>query len=237
MLNKQITELKRILSDEDLQKYQGDAFWGLVQAVITADAFTGIVAAKDVKELIFHIPTVLFWDKMKRYLMGTFFSFRDQVKMAEKFNADNEQYTAFVKRQVHLINEIDDDAKIDYFASLTRCFLLTDLEQDLYFKLVKFIIICTVDELDFLKNTQDTAELQNSALVSGLYQFGLIEQGRNVEKGYGYVLTDYGKALKQNCLNFDEDYTPATKYLSYAKMKPIRRMEPASKDSLVKIFM
>lgn len=232
MLSKQIEELKRILSDEDLQKYRGDAFWNLILAVIAADAFAGITAAKDVKELIFHMPTVLFWDKMKRYLMGTFYSFEDQVKMAAKFNPDSEDYTLFVKRQIHLVNEINDDEKIDYLASLTRCYLLTELEQDLYFKLFNFITMCTPEELGFLKGIQEDSKLLNSSIVSGLYQFGLIEQGDTIDHGYGYVLTDYGKALKQNCLNFDEDCIHTIKYYRFDQICPIRRLEPMPIDGL-----
>ena len=133
MLDNQITALKTILSDEDLQQYSGEGFWNLIQAVVLSDPFTGTLALNNIRELIFHIPTILFWDKMKRYLLGTFSCFEDQVRMAEKFNNDNNSYTAFVKKQIHLINEIDDDQKVDYFAALTRCFLLTQLEEGLFF--------------------------------------------------------------------------------------------------------
>ncbi len=72
MLERQVNSLRTILSDKDLQQYTGDGFWNLIQAVVLSDPFSGIAAGKDIKELIFHIPTILFWDKMKRYLLGTF---------------------------------------------------------------------------------------------------------------------------------------------------------------------
>ena len=92
MLDNQITALKTILSDEDLQQYSGEGFWNLIQAVVLSDPFTGTLALNNIRELIFHIPTILFWDKMKRYLLGTFSCFEDQVRMAEKFNNDNNSY-------------------------------------------------------------------------------------------------------------------------------------------------
>ena len=150
MLENQISTLRRILSDEDLQHYAGDCFWNLIQMVTFSDPFAGIAAGKDMKELIFHIPTILFWDKMKRYLSGTFSCFDDQAKMTEKFNKDSNKYNDFVKKQIHLINEIDDDKKVDYFASLTRCFLLTAMDETLFFKLSKFLITCTPEELQFI---------------------------------------------------------------------------------------
>lgn len=103
MLENQIKKLTAILTDEDLQNYSGECFWNLIQAVIAEDPFSGIAAGKNVKELVFHMPTVLFWDKMKRFLMGTFHDYQDQIKMAQKFNKDNKNYTGFVKRQIHLI--------------------------------------------------------------------------------------------------------------------------------------
>ena len=69
MLDNQVRTLQTILSNEDLQDYAGDGFWNLIQAVVTSDPFSAMAAMKDIKELIFHMPTILFWDKMKRYLL------------------------------------------------------------------------------------------------------------------------------------------------------------------------
>ena len=75
------------------------------------------------------------------YMFGTFRNYAEQVKMAGKFNEENMDYEKFVKRQIHLINEINDDKKVDYFAQLTRCYLLTEMENALYYKLARFLII------------------------------------------------------------------------------------------------
>lgn len=52
--------------------------------------------------------------------------------MAAKFNDDNKKYNKFVKRLIHLLDQLDDDQKVDYFAALTRAFLLTDLDKYLF---------------------------------------------------------------------------------------------------------
>ena len=88
MLEKQINELSRILVDEDIQQYAADGFWNLIQAVVFSDPFAGVEAGKKIKELVFHIPTLFFWDKMKRFLYGTFFAYEDQIKLAKKFGFD-----------------------------------------------------------------------------------------------------------------------------------------------------
>ena len=64
---------------------------------------------------------------MRRYLTGAFHCYGDQVRIAAKFNSDNKEYNKFVKRLIHLLDQLDDDQEVDYLASLTRAFLFTDL--------------------------------------------------------------------------------------------------------------
>ena len=35
-------------------------FWNLIQAVISKDPVSGTLAGKDVKQIVFHMPTVIF---------------------------------------------------------------------------------------------------------------------------------------------------------------------------------
>ena len=133
MLEDQIDKLASLMKDEDLKKYAGEGFWDLMQAVIFSDPVSAVGATKNAIELAVHMPTYLFWNKMKRYLTGTFYCYGDQVKMAAKFNDDNMKYNKFVKRLIHLLDQLDDDQKVDCFASLTRAFLLTDLDIYLFF--------------------------------------------------------------------------------------------------------
>lgn len=235
MLENQIDTLRRIISDNDLQHYTGDLFWDLIGAVIFSDPIAGVATCKDVKELIFHIPTLLFWDKMKRYLFGTFSCYEEQVKMANKFEKNNEKYNAFVKKQIHLINEIDDDKKVDYYASLTRCFLLTPMDESLYFKLSKFLIICTPEELEFITCISMNDSFGNSSMVSSLYQYGLFTQAESHGQTK-YILSDFGTALKQNCLNFDDDLGLTQRIVSYKEISPLNIAESITADSLNKAW-
>lgn len=176
------------------------------------------------------MPTILFWDKMKRYLMGSFRNYGEQVKLAQKFNNDNKEYAVFVKKQIHLINSMDEDLKVDYFAALTRCFLLTDLQQPLFFKLSKFLISCTAEELAYIRDCPENYSSDNTAMVSSLYQNGLFMQATK-QDGSGeacYVLSDFAKALKQNCLNFDEGLNGASRLVGYDQLAPWNISEPVS---------
>lgn len=226
MLDNQVKALTAIMKDKDLQEYAGDGIWNLVQAVVTKDPFSGLEAAKKVKELIFHMPTVLFWDKMERFLFGTFHSYEDQIKMAQKFSKDNEAYAAFIKRQIHLIDALDDDMKVDYFAALTRCFLLTDLDGGLYFKLCKFLSICTPEELAFIEKCPYDFKGSNTAIISALFQYGLFTQDGDNETGETYyILSEFAKALKQNCLNYDDGLQGNSRLVTYEQLAPLNLAE------------
>ena len=126
---------------------------------------------------------------------------------------------------MHLIDEIDDDAKVDFFAALTRCFLLTSLDEALFFKLCKFILMCTPHELQFLSGIPTTYRSSNNSMISALYQYGLFTQEESFD-GVTYVLSDFGKALKQNSLNFDEGLRGENRIVTYERIAPLSIAEP-----------
>ena len=236
MFDKQVAALTAILKDKDIREYSGDAFWSIIKAVVLGDVGALLDATDDLKNILFHTPTVLFWDKMQRYLFGTFRDYSDQVRMAEKFSKDNSDYKTFVKKQIHLVNEMNDALKIDYFAKLTRCYLLTDLEDALYYKLVRFISICTPEELEYIKAFDYNRRAELDAVISSLYQYGLFDQKEKEQEGVDYVLSDFAKALKDNSLNFDEGLNGRNRILAYDQISPLSIAEPTTWQDFDKIF-
>lgn len=236
MFDKQVTALTAILKDKDIREYSGDAFWNIIKAVVLGDVGALLDATNDLKNILFHTPTVLFWDKMQRYLFGAFRDYSDQVKMSAKFTEDNSEYEAFVKKQIHLINEMNDDRKIDYFAMLTRCFLLTDMEDALYYKLARFINICTPEELEYIKSFDYDKKSEINAVISSLYQYGLFDQAEKEHGGVDYVLSGFAKALKDNSLNFDEGLHGRVRILSYEQIPPLNIAEPATWNDIDSII-
>lgn len=228
MFDSQVKALTAILKDKDIKEYAGDAFWNIIKAVVLGDIGALVDAATDVKDILFHTPTVLFWDKMRRYLFGAYENYEDQIKMSMKFSQENSEYEAFVKRQIHLINELNDDRKIDYFAMLTRCFLLTEMESALFYKLARFISICTPEELEYIRAYKYDGASANNVMISSLYQYGLFDQEDEEQGGVRYVLSGFGKSLKEDCLNFDEGLNGRERILSYAQLAPLNIAEPAT---------
>lgn len=226
MIEKQIAALTTILKDRDIHEYAGDAFLNIVKAVSLGDVGALLDSSVDIKNLLFHTPTILFWDKMQRYMFGTFRDYTEQVKMAGKFNEDNKDYEKFVKRQIYLINEINDDKKVDYFAQLTRCYLLTEMENALYYKLAKFLVMCTPEELDYIASFGYEETTNLTVMVSSLYQYGLFEQQEKQHGGVDYVLSGFAKALKYNSLNFNEGISGRNRIVSYSQIAPLSISEP-----------
>ena len=62
MFEKQTAALTTILKNTDIHEYAGDAFWSIIKAVSFGDANALIDGVTDIKNLLFHVPTVLFWD-------------------------------------------------------------------------------------------------------------------------------------------------------------------------------
>lgn len=236
MFEKQTAALTTILKNTDIHEYAGDAFWSIIKAVSFGDANALIDGVTDIKNLLFHVPTVLFWDKMRRYMFGTFRNFGEQVKMAGRFNYDNGDYEKFVKRQIHLINEINDDKKVDYFAQLTRCYLLTEMEDALFYKLARFLTMCTPEELDYIASVGYDERTKLTAMVSSLYQYGLFDQLKKETGGVDYVLSGFAKALKGNSLNFDEGAAGRIQISSYAQIAPLSISEPISFEKIDNIL-
>ncbi len=236
MFEKQVSTLTTIWKDTNIQEYAGDAFWNIIKAVSLGDLEALKDTALDVKNIIFHTPTVLFWDKMQKYMFGIFRDFNEQVKMAAKFNADNEEYKKFVKKQLHLINEMKDDKKVDYFAQLTRCYLLTEMKDDLYYKLARFLVMCTPEELDYIASFGYDKKTKLTVMVSMLYQYGLFDQQEKEHGGVDYVLSGFAKALKCNSLNFDEGMNGKIRMLSYEQLEPINIPEPALWEEIENMF-
>ena len=68
-------------------------------------------------------------------------------------------------------------------------------------------------------------------MIASLYQYGLFEQD-----GTDYVLSDFGKALKADSLDFDEPAMCRNRILTYDQMKPLNIADPISVDEIQEIM-
>ena len=103
MFENQIATLTTILKDKDIHNYMGDTFWNIIKAVSLGDIGALLDSSIDIKNMLFHAPSVLFWDKMQRYMFGTFRNYAEQVKKSGKCNEKNTDYEKFLKSSEEFI--------------------------------------------------------------------------------------------------------------------------------------
>lgn len=234
MLENQLQALCAIWRDQELRGLMKDSVFSLMKLVFFKDAGSGADALRSIAQ--FHTPTILYWDKMWRYTNGVFRDSTDQIKLAEKFNPDDPEYKAFVKKQMNLINEMNDDKKIDFFAMLTRSFLYTEMDKQLYSKLARFLAMCTPEELEFLRDMRYDDRIANSMMAYSVYQYGLLVPEYSGGYEPGFVLSDFGKSLKQNALNFDDGIGNQKRIVSYDAMIPMELNRFASEEDIDRLY-
>lgn len=220
-----------IIKNEDIHKYAGDAIWDFVQALFTGDVFSGLSSIKNIRDMIFHAPTVIFWNKMQKFLLGTYRNFNEQIKMASEFSKDNEKYKDFVVQMIETVDKLDNEIKIDYYSNITRSFLLELIDEDLFYKLRQILMSSTISELDFIKNHKDGDRFDYNIMIFALKNCGLVDQVTD-DKTY-YIFTDLAKRLKEHALSGDEEPKHKT---SYTELMPPEDLTPVSDSAIEEMF-
>ena len=89
------------------------------------------------------------------------------------------------------------------------------------------------------RDTQSKERLyqsKNTIFVSSLYQYGLFVQSEAPDGSTGYILSDFGKALKQNSLNFESGLHGRPRIVSYGELAPLNIPEPATAEDIEQMF-
>ena len=110
------------------------------------------------------------------------------------------------------------------------------MEDALFYKLARFITLCTPEELEYISLFDYKATTVLTAKVSSLYQYGLFEQKEKESDGVDYVLSGFAKALKSDSLNFGDETNRETPVLTYDEIAPLSIPEPMNGEDLESIF-
>lgn len=221
-----------ILRNKDIQQYSGEAFWDFIKALFSGDVFAGISSINNIKDIIFHAPTVLFWRKMQRFLLGTYRDFQEQVKMSSRFSQDDDKYKEFVYQLMETIDKLDTEKKVDYYSNITRSFLLDLIDENLFYKFRQILLNCTLGELEFIKECHENKRINYDLTVFSLKSFGLVEQTSDYSSVY-YILSDLAKNLKEHSLNGND----STKHkLVFSEVTPPSDLVPMTEAKAEKIM-
>lgn len=192
MLNEFINNVATVIKDKDIQSLAVNGAENLFIGFATKDISVIPTVIKDTREIILSIPNVIFADKIYRFFTKAFSNYEQQVKFATKFEKDNPNYYDTVKKIVQIIDKIDFDEKVDWFANLTRAVSLECIDVDKYIRLSTAVSMLTVDDLKALKYYYGrNNEIENSTL-SNYYSYGLTTK---------ITLTTYGTLTSKHTLS------------------------------------
>lgn len=196
-----VIEVVRTKEAEELKKKSIENFIYLMLGNSTA----GKKLALDAVKFAYQIPNLIFFNKMRKFLECSYgeIELEKRVKFSGKFLDDD--YKKYVKRQVELINSINDENKIDYLANLTRAVILGFIDVNVYFKLAYIINQTTTEELEYLSENINRT-IENNVYTFSLQQAGLIQQVVDIGRSGGvcYKYTSFATNLYKFALKFNE---------------------------------
>ncbi|NMF04583.1 hypothetical protein ACUH7Y_09690 [Clostridium beijerinckii] len=202
-------KLSNAIKSDNLAKKIEEDFIGLILNIIE-ECSSSYKITKEISNFVFQIPNQIYFNKMKKLLQGSYCKIdtKQRVKFAEKFSDDG--YDKYVRRQLELIDSMNDENKIQYIANLTRACVLGFIDVNVYFKLSYIINQATVEELIYLGENINNAIKNNNAYIFAFQQIGLVKEGliagasQNTSK---YFYTEFAIAIDRFAIKFDEENT------------------------------
>lgn len=176
MFNEFSNAVSLILRDQAIQDLAKDGALNLFKAIILKDIPAAIKATWNIKDIMFSIPDIIYADKMYRFLTNAFKDYEQQIKFAELFNKDDKKYKETVKKQLQILEKIDFDEKVDWFANLTKAVCLELINVDKYLKLSSALTMIFSDDLLFLKKLYKSKEKDENSTLSTLYAYNLVNK-------------------------------------------------------------
>ena len=199
-----------IVKDDDIKNLSKKSLLDFVNIVLNKDSFASSLAsvelATDIKNLLWQIPNAIFWDKMYRFIKGTYSDYEYQIKMCEKFHTNNEQFKQFVKKQIQIIEKIDFDDKVNWFSNLTRAFLLELIDEHEYFNFSFALRMISTENLTYLKKIITMNDVKENSILSLFYQHSLVNKFTPTTYGSStseYNISDAGIKLLKYGIDVD----------------------------------
>ncbi|MBE6599259.1 MAG: hypothetical protein E7638_07455 [Ruminococcaceae bacterium] len=210
MLDRITNGIVAIVKDDDIKNLSKKSLLDFVNIVLNKELFASTLAhgefAIDIKKLLWQIPNAIFWDKMYRFMIGTYSNYEYQIKMCEKFHTDNKQFKQFVKKQIQIIEKLDFDDKVNWFSNLTRAFLLELIDEHEYFNFSFALRMISTENLTYLKKIITMNDVKENSILSLFYQHSLVNKFTPTTYGSStseYNISDAGIKLLKYGIDVD----------------------------------
>ncbi len=205
--NELVETVQSLIENENIKDLTKGSIWDFVKA-LAGDYFSVIEGMGKATALVLYARDFNFWSKMQRFLQGVNLEYDTQIKFRNKFCEENKHNKEYIQRLINMIEQLETDSKIDYYAKITRYAISDVLDLSLYFKFSQTLKNCTSEELEYLSSNTLNGLYDNSFMLDSLRLLGLvsIEPTNNQ-----FAFTDYAKIFKKYCLN-EESSLPPVKY-------------------------
>lgn len=205
VLDKIVENLLCIVKSEETKKFVESSAENIASICLTGDLQSGILQeSKDFVKYAGSIKDILFWEKMKEWLTGIYNDPQMEIKASSKFTEDNSKLYEYTKRQIQYIAEIDEIEKINYYANLTRSWLMGYIKTSVYFKLVYLLKVFTLEELDYLKKNYTENEIMEvNFYIREFSLYGLIDVIEETSEGNTtYKYSDLSKVFLYSGIDY-----------------------------------
>ena len=206
MLEKILNAFTTVLKSGETKKFAEQSVENIAKVCIMGDVESGVREAVETGKYIGSIKDVLFWGKIKKWLEKTYASSEVEAKISSKFTEDEPKYREYTKRQIQFIAQVDEEEKIDFYANLTRAWLLGYIDSSLYFKMSYLLKIFTLEELEYLKENYDTNSITDiNYYIREFSLYGLVDVVENTNVGHStYKYSDLAEAFVSCGLLFND---------------------------------
>lgn len=184
MFNGIVNKIVSVLKSQETKEFVNSSTEDIIKAFAFQDAESIVKSGVGTIDYVVSIKDILFWNKVKIWLSNIYDNPDMEVKISSKFAEDNDKYVDYTKRQLQYITEIDEDEKIDYYANLTRAWLIGYIDSSIYFKLVYLLKIFTLEELKYLRDDYNEVEFTTTNFYIKEYErHGIVEIVQETDQG------------------------------------------------------
>ncbi len=176
MLEKVTNGVAAIINDDSIKEISKKSVFDFANMVVNKDQISLVESIDDTKKLLWQIPNAIFWDKMYRFMIGTYSDYECQIKMCEKFQTDNKKAREFIKRQIQIIEKLDFDCKVIWFSNLTRAFLLELINEQEYFKLSFALRTISTEDIEYIRSLVNLKDVSENSVLNLFYQHSLVNK-------------------------------------------------------------
>lgn len=176
MIERLANRIIATIHDENIKELAKKSTIEFVGAILSKDPVAMLESGNDIRKFLWQIPNAIFWDKMRRFMIGTYSDYECQIKMCEKFQTDNEKAKEFIKKQIQVIEKLDFDCKVLWFSNLTRAFLLELIDEKEYFKLSFALRSISAEDIEYIRNVVNANDINENSVLNLFYQHSLVNK-------------------------------------------------------------